>query len=296
MNVYDFDGTIYSGDSTADFYKHCLKKYPKIWKTVPRMVIAFGLYIVGIYEKTKFKEIMYRFLTCVPDIEGELEIFWDSHMKNIKPYYSSAHKDDDVVISASPEFLLKPACGRLGIKTLIASRVDMRTGKYDGLNCRDTEKVRRFHEWDRSARINDFYSDSTADAPLAELAENAYMVRGDEIIAWSEYKPPKYKMFLSREFLTFLAVGIINTFAGSLFATLYSSFIPNATAAFVPGWITGNVLSYFLNSIFTFKDTKFGFVKYFKFLLSNIPNLVIQTVMVQIFSTLLHLPNLLVYG
>lgn len=26
MNVYDFDETIYDGDSTVDFYKYCLRR------------------------------------------------------------------------------------------------------------------------------------------------------------------------------------------------------------------------------------------------------------------------------
>ena len=29
MNVYDFDKTIYYGDSTADFYLFCLKRHKK---------------------------------------------------------------------------------------------------------------------------------------------------------------------------------------------------------------------------------------------------------------------------
>ena len=29
MNVYDFDKTIYRGDSTMDFWRYCLKRYPK---------------------------------------------------------------------------------------------------------------------------------------------------------------------------------------------------------------------------------------------------------------------------
>ncbi len=44
-------------------------------------------------------------------------------------------KEDDVIISASPEFLLRPICNRLGIRHLIASRVDARSGAYDGQNC-----------------------------------------------------------------------------------------------------------------------------------------------------------------
>ena len=32
MNVYDFDGTIYNGDSTIDFYIYALKSKPSIIK------------------------------------------------------------------------------------------------------------------------------------------------------------------------------------------------------------------------------------------------------------------------
>ena len=117
-------------------------------------------------------------------------------------------------------------------------------------------------------------------------------------------------MFLSREFLTFLIVGVINTFAGSLFAVLYRSFIPdnavtflpdsisrilNDLIAFVPGYVTANILSYFLNSVCTFRDFNFGVVKYLKFLLSSLPNLIIQTVMVAIFSGVFRWPSLIVY-
>ena len=296
MNVYDFDGTIYDGDSTADFYFHCLKKYKGILKTVPKMILAFIMYVLGIYKKTKFKEIMYRFLKYVPDIDKELEIFWYENSKKIKKYYLEQKKNSDVIISASPEFLLEPICKNLGVNKLMASKVDKHTGKYDGLNCHDSEKVRRLYEWDKDAHIDEFYSDSFADTPLAEISDKAFMVKGDRIYNWSEYKAPKYKMFLSREFITFVVIGVINTFAGSLFAILYRNIIPNDTIAFIPGWLTGNVLSYFLNSIFTFRDRAFGIIKYFKFLLSNIPNLVIQTVMVWILSGMLNVPSLIVYA
>ena len=38
-------------------------------------------------------------------------------------------KDDDVIISASPEFLLKPICKKINIKYLIASNVDKNSRK-----------------------------------------------------------------------------------------------------------------------------------------------------------------------
>lgn len=314
MNIYDFDGTIYYGDSTADFYFYCLKKHPSILKTVIPMLWAFFLYILGIKTKTQFKEKMYRFLTCVNDIDKTINDFWDTHGQNIMPYYKANHKDDDIIISASPEFLLKPICSRLGIKTLIASRVDKRTGKYDGENCHGEEKVKRLNEAVPDAVCNEFYSDSFSDAPLAGLARKAFIVRKNTLTPWDEYVPTfaeKFKKtFLSTEFLMFLIIGVINTFAGSLFAILYRSFIPdnaitflpdsisrilNDLIAFVPGYITANVLSYFLNSICTFHDYKFGVVKYLKFLLSSLPNLIIQTVMVAIFSGVFRWPSLIVY-
>ena len=54
--------------------------------------------------------------------------------------------DSDLIISASPEFLLKPICGILGIKHLIASKVSPVDGKYTGKNCHGKEKVRRFKQ------------------------------------------------------------------------------------------------------------------------------------------------------
>ena len=134
MNIYDFDKTIYDGDSTAAFIKYCIRRFPKTYITLIPTAWAFLLYIIGIYSKTQFKERMYRFLRYVPDIDNVLEDFWDSHEGNILDYYKAQQKEDDIIISASPEFLLEPICRRTGIKNLIASRVDRFSGKYTGEN------------------------------------------------------------------------------------------------------------------------------------------------------------------
>ena len=34
INSYDFDKTIYDGDSSADFYKYCLKRNKKVLKPI----------------------------------------------------------------------------------------------------------------------------------------------------------------------------------------------------------------------------------------------------------------------
>lgn len=184
MNVYDFDKTIYNGDSTEDFIIMCLKRRPTLILRLLRCGISFAGYKAGLCSKTEFKEVMYRFLRDIDNIDDWVEEFWDSHLNKIKGFYIRQQKDDDVIISASPEFLLRDVCGRIGIKHLIASRVDRHTGCYLGINCCGEEKVRRFRKEFGDAEIDKFYSDSLLDAPLARLAKSAYMVRGDEIIDW----------------------------------------------------------------------------------------------------------------
>lgn len=183
MNAYDFDKTIYDGDSTADFYLFCLGRHKKIIACLPSLLVAvIKYYVFKKGTKTDMKQVMYRFLRKA-DPKNDIPSFWHSHMKKIKPWYLSQRKDDDLVISASPEFLLKPACDELGIKNLIASQVNPLTGIYTGLNCHGEEKVRRLHE-QFDEPIDCFYSDSHSDDPMAEIAEKAFLVKGDEISDW----------------------------------------------------------------------------------------------------------------
>lgn len=295
MNIYDFDETIYKGDSTRDFYFYCLKRYPKMLFSVPAMLWAFFLYILGAKTKTEFKEKMYGFLKYIPDIDMAVHDFWDMHEKNIKSWYKRDQREDDIIISASPEFLLSVICGKIGINHLIASEVDKHTGKYTGVNCHGEEKVKRLYREFPDVVCDEFYSDSLSDSPLAKLAKKAWIVKGNEFIKWEDYKPSKFKMFFTREFLSFVVVGVINTLSNVIFSTIYSLFIKNTTLAFFPGYITSNVVSYILNSKLTFKE-RLGFVKFIKFFISYIPNFIIQTVIVYLFDRFIHGPSVIAYA
>lgn len=294
VNIYDFDETIYENDSTRDFYFYCLKHHKKMLLSVPAMAWAFLMYILGVKTKTQFKEKMYRFLAYIPDIDFAVNDFWDKHKHGIKDWYKNRQKSDDIIISASPEFLLKPICEQIGINHLIASRVDKHTGIYTGENCWGEEKIKRLYAEFPDAVCNEFYSDSLSDAPLADIAATAKIIRGNEIIDWDKYTPSKMSMFMSREFLMFLIVGGVNTVSNIIFSTVYSLFIPNTTLAFFPGYITSNVVSYLLNSKLTFKE-KLGFVKFIKFFISYIPNFIIQTVIVWLYDKFIQGPSVVAY-
>lgn len=183
MNVYDFDGTIYKGDSTLDFYLFALRRKPALVCCWPRQLRGILLYKLHKISKTDMKEYFYCFLQKIP-AEEMLEEFWNEKQCRICSWYLQQKKADDVVISASPEFLLQPVCERLQIKSLIASRVDMHTGRYAGKNCRGKEKVERFYAVYPQGQIEKFYSDSQADLPLAQISGKAFLVKNGSIKPW----------------------------------------------------------------------------------------------------------------
>ena len=55
------------------------------------------------------------------------------------------------------------------------------------------------------------------------------------------------KIFLNKEFIFFIIIGLINTFNGVVFSFIYSSLF-NENLAFVLGYISGLAISYILNS------------------------------------------------
>lgn len=187
MNVYDFDNTILKGDSSFLFLTDCLKRHPKLILKLPRLVsyaVWFGL---GRMEKQTFKQNVFSmFLPALSDPEKEVERFWDETEKRVKAFYRETQKPDDTVISASPEFLIRPICGRLGIVNVMASPVDIRTGRFLGKNCQGEEKPVRFRAIFPDTEIEEFYSDSLNDTPMARIAKKAILVKGEKLLPWPD--------------------------------------------------------------------------------------------------------------
>lgn len=188
MNVFDFDKTIYKNDSTVDFWKWCLRRNGRVRRRLPKTALYGISFIFHAMTKTEFKERFFGFLSLIDDIDSETEAFWNAHEKGINTWYRNMHKPDDVVISASPRFLLEPICRRLGISVLIASEVDKKTGRYSGVNCDGEEKAVRYEKKFGKRPIDEFYSDSYSDTPLAKLAYNPILVLEDGFEPWDENK------------------------------------------------------------------------------------------------------------
>lgn len=183
VNVYDFDHTIYDGDASFDFILYCLLRYPKAWRFLPLQFIAVVRYALGQWSRKQVKQAAFSFLRVLPDTESTVATFWHTHSQKIKPWYRQQKQASDLIISASPAFLLQPIAHELGIAAPIATIMDPKTGMISGENCRAAEKVARLRTYDPELTIASCYSDSRSDAPLLKLATNAYLVKKHNVVA-----------------------------------------------------------------------------------------------------------------
>ena len=183
IDVFDFDKTLYKKDSTVQFYLFCLSKYKKIIKHLPRQFFSFILYKLKIKSKVYFKENFFIFLKDIDEPEKVVKEFWNSvKEKDFRKEILEKNINYKIVISASPEFLLKEKCKELGIDYCIATIVDIKTGKFISKNCKGPEKVERLNEFINDYKIENFYSDSLTDKYLAKLAKNSYLIKNGKII------------------------------------------------------------------------------------------------------------------
>lgn len=181
MVGYDFDKTIYKGDCSTNFFFYMIFTRFYLLIFSPYFLVVFLLYGLKILNKKHFKQCMYFFIPWYKNIDKIVKKFWDKQIKKIFPYYLENKKEDDVIISAGLEFIVKEAMVRLKIKNYMATNFDTKTGKIIGNNCYGTEKVNRFREVYKTEKLEAFYSDSMSDLPMMKISEKAFLVNNNTV-------------------------------------------------------------------------------------------------------------------
>ena len=185
MNVYDFDNTIYRGESGVDLFLSYLKKDPRLLIKLPWAVNCILKYKAGKISlddvMEKYAGVVEEFAQSIEDIESDVIDFWDKNSSKIKPFYFKQRRDDDIIISACLDVVLEEICRRLNIKNFVGSKTDLETMKLVDF-CFRENKVKVFKEKFPDAEIDNFYTDSLNDQPMIDLAKNAYLVKGDKLI------------------------------------------------------------------------------------------------------------------
>lgn len=185
MNVYDFDGTIYYPDCALSFALWCIRRHPSLLFTyLPGALKCLVQYKTGKVQRFVFERTFISFLSKIDDFDVQIEKFWDKHEKNISDWYLKQKRSDDLIISASPNCIIGPIAERLGVN-YIATEYDREVGAFVDNLMYAREKAAYIFDND-FPDIENFYSDSLADTPLALCAEKAHLVtnKARTVIDW----------------------------------------------------------------------------------------------------------------
>lgn len=304
LYLYDFDGTIYDGDSSVDFFKFCLKKDKRMYKMIFPIIFKYLKYKSKYLTLTELKEYIFSFLKYFDNREQLVKEFWQTHNKQIKNFYLAKKHDQDIIISASPAFLLSPICNELKVKDLIASDVDINNGHFNKLNNRGEEKVKMLQKKYPNAEIMTMYSDSMHDKPLLDLAHKSYFVKGDKIYNYKTYKPNIFKRFWdgcwgiyhkNEELWNYLIVGGLTTLVSiGSYAMFAKGFHINYVISNVLSWVFAVIFAYYTNRWFVFHSKSPDKLKEFiSFTGSRVLTLLIDTGLMILFVDLVKMDDLI---
>ncbi len=187
MNVYDFDGTIFYSDCSIGFAFWCMNRHPKLWfKFFPGLIKTIIQYKRGKIPNYKLQRKMFSYLTIIDDFDLQIERYWDKNEKKISSWYLSQKRPDDLIISASPDCIIGPIAKRLGVNYM-ATEYDREYGVFTNnlMYAREKAKYMIDHGF---PEIENFYSDSLADTPIALCAQKAHMVtnKATTVIDWPD--------------------------------------------------------------------------------------------------------------
>ena len=187
MNVYDFDGTIFPSDCAIGFCIWCMNRHPKLWFTFfPKAIRITVLNKMGKLPEYLKQRKFFSYLTLLDDFDVQITRYWDKNEKKIAPWYLAQKRPDDLIISASPDCIIGPIAKRLGVNYM-ATEYDREFGVYLNNMMYAKEKAKYIIDHGFPV-IENFYSDSLADTPLALCAEKAHLVikKASTVVDWPD--------------------------------------------------------------------------------------------------------------
>ncbi len=184
MRVFDFDNTLYQGESTFDFAMFIVKKKKSLLRYVPQFIRILFLYKVcklDINEFTdKLEKYSKQFLENKEWIMESVDEFWDENIGKLYPHMLKKIKKSDVILTTSPDFLLKGIDDVLNTDHIFGTTLDFAKGKISHLNFQEN-KVKKFLEAYPNKEIDEFYTDSYNDEPLMKISKKVFLVKNGVI-------------------------------------------------------------------------------------------------------------------
>jgi HAD superfamily hydrolase (TIGR01490 family) len=201
LAIFDLDNTLIGGDSDylwGEFL--CDEGLISDRHTFEKMNEYFyNQYELGLLDIYAWAEFSFKILTQYSI--KELEVLRHNFMlQKIEPILLDKaqdcinnHKENGdtvLVITASNTFVTSPIVQRYGIENLLATRPEIKSGRYtgkvSGIPCFQSGKIDNLMPWmaknSETLEGSSFYSDSHNDLPLLELVDHPVAINADKIL------------------------------------------------------------------------------------------------------------------
>lgn len=270
--AFFLNGIIYSSNIYLKLYLFFFFKSAKMLLNLFYQAWAAFLYILGVYNKSTYLKKAFSFLEKTRNSKEKLSAFIKKEKNKFD--ISELNASSDIVICRLPKSVGDAIKQELGINVIFSED-----------SAFIAEELKENYE---------LYCQNPEENEIFANAAKVLVLKNGSFVPLSEYKPSLIARFFTRDFLSFLMIGVINTLNGIIFSYVYSLFLQE-NVAFICGYMSGLLISYLLNSFITFKE-KLSIMKFIKYFISYLPNFLIQNGCVILLFNILGLPKLLVYA
>ena len=179
MNIFDFDNTLYHGESSVDMALFLIKSNKKVILHLPSIFSSLLLYKLCIASREQLESTINNFLkTAIKDkdeLERLVEKFWEQYQYRLDKRLLKLVRNDDIIISAGPTLLISKIKNCLNTDNIIGTEIDGDEKKVTYFNF-GSNKVKRFRKLYKNAKVNCFFTDSYNDQAMMDIAEKVYIV------------------------------------------------------------------------------------------------------------------------
>ena len=180
MKGFDFDNTIYRGESSVDFSLYMIRHNKKILRYVPTILFSLAGYKLCLLKKEQLETIINDFFAGVLDETTSLPTFirefWETHAHKLDCRIIRLIEPDDIIISASPILLIEGIRGMLNTEKIIGTEVDLDQKKITWFNFGEN-KVKRYKALYGDQKLDAFYTDSYNDKALMDISLEVFIVK-----------------------------------------------------------------------------------------------------------------------
>ena len=192
MKVFDFDNTIYRGESSIDLAVYMIRNNKKIVLYLPMIFTNLVKYKLCMVGRKEMEIILNDFCQAVMGDKDEvpeiIDRFWQIHAHKLSRKILKRIGPEDIIITAGPDILINGIRDRLHTDHIICSEVDLDGRRFAYLNFKEN-KLKRYRELYGDQPIDAFYTDSYNDRALMEISNRVFLVKKGVTI--KQIKPVK---------------------------------------------------------------------------------------------------------